>query len=53
MRSKQNDQRQRRRDEAAASKTWELKHFRYIENDPVCECMMAPLLSSMRNTNLS
>jgi oxysterol-binding protein-related protein 9/10/11 len=33
----QNEQRQRRRDEAAAGKTWPLKHFVYMENDPTCE----------------
>ncbi|OJA15017.1 hypothetical protein AZE42_08706 [Rhizopogon vesiculosus] len=33
----ENDQRQRRRDEATANKTWELKHFQYIESDPVYE----------------
>ncbi|KAF8637163.1 hypothetical protein AX17_003067 [Amanita inopinata Kibby_2008] len=33
----ENDQRQRRRDEAAASTTWQLKHFTPLESDPVYE----------------
>jgi hypothetical protein len=33
---KQNEQRQRRRDEAAAGTTWQLKHFVYQEGDPLC-----------------
>jgi hypothetical protein len=31
----QNDQRQRRKDEAAAGTTWPLKYFQYVERDPV------------------
>ncbi|KAG1744436.1 hypothetical protein EDB19DRAFT_1827038 [Suillus lakei] len=33
----QNKQRQRRRDESAAGMTWELKHFKHVEHDPICE----------------
>jgi hypothetical protein len=33
----ENDQRQRRKDEAAAGKPWELKHFKHIDNDPIYE----------------
>ncbi|GLB44634.1 putative OSBP family protein [Lyophyllum shimeji] len=33
----ENEQRQRRRDEAAAGTTWPLKHFTHAENDPVYE----------------
>jgi hypothetical protein len=33
----QNEQRQRRKDEAAAGTTWQLRHFVLIESDPVCE----------------
>lgn len=33
----ENEQRQRRRDEQAAGTKWELKHFKRIESDPVCE----------------
>ncbi|KAG6890200.1 hypothetical protein C0995_010211 [Termitomyces sp. Mi166 len=33
----ENDQRQRRRDEAAAGTTWQLKHFKRVENDPIYE----------------
>ena len=32
----ENEQRQRRKDEAAAGKTWELKHFKHIASDSVC-----------------
>lgn len=32
----QNEQRQRRRDEAAAGTTWGLKHFEHIDEDPTC-----------------
>jgi len=33
----ENEQRQRRRDEAASSTCWQLKHFKHIENDPTYE----------------
>jgi len=33
----ENDQRQRRRDEAAADTTWELKHFVHKDDDPLYE----------------
>jgi len=33
----ENEQRQRRRDEAAAGTTWQLKHFVHEDNDPVFE----------------
>ncbi|KAG6830535.1 hypothetical protein H0H92_000207 [Tricholoma furcatifolium] len=33
----ENDQRQRRRDEAAEGTTWALKHFTHVESDPVYE----------------
>ncbi|KAG1744441.1 hypothetical protein EDB19DRAFT_1849545 [Suillus lakei] len=33
----ENEQRQRRRDESAAGTTWELKHFKHVEHDPVYE----------------
>lgn len=33
----ENEQRQRRRDESASGTTWELKHFKHIEYDPVYE----------------
>lgn len=33
----ENEQRQRRRDEQAAGTQWELKHFEYLESDPVYE----------------
>lgn len=33
----QNEQRQRRRDEAAAGTKWELKHFQHIDTDPTCK----------------
>ncbi|KAG2123434.1 hypothetical protein DEU56DRAFT_51531 [Suillus clintonianus] len=33
----ENEQRQRRRDEAAGGTTWELKHFKHVDNDPVYE----------------
>ena len=32
----QNEQRQRRKDEAAAGTRWELKHFKHIDEDPIC-----------------
>jgi len=33
----ENEQRQMRKDEQAAGKTWPLKHFRYEENDALCK----------------
>ncbi|KIM89944.1 hypothetical protein PILCRDRAFT_95024 [Piloderma croceum F 1598] len=33
----ENEQRQRRKDEAAASTPWQLKHFKHIESDPTYE----------------
>jgi len=33
----ENEQRQRRKDEATAMKPWELKHFKHIDNDPIYE----------------
>jgi len=33
----ENEQRQRRKDEAEAETSWQLKHFRHIENDPTYE----------------
>ncbi|KAF8890646.1 hypothetical protein BD779DRAFT_239667 [Infundibulicybe gibba] len=33
----ENEQRQRRKDEAAAGTTWPMKHFKHIESDPVYE----------------
>ncbi|KAH7909302.1 hypothetical protein BJ138DRAFT_238749 [Hygrophoropsis aurantiaca] len=33
----ENEQRQRRKDEAAAGTTWQLKHFVHIDSDPVYE----------------
>jgi len=33
----ENEQRQRRRDEAAAGTKWELKHFQHIDSDPTYE----------------
>lgn len=33
----ENEQRQRRRDEASAGTPWELKHFVRVESDPDCE----------------
>ncbi|KAK7443572.1 Oxysterol-binding protein 4 [Stygiomarasmius scandens] len=33
----ENEQRQRRKDEAAAGTTWQLKHFTHIDSDPVYE----------------
>ncbi|THH16752.1 hypothetical protein EUX98_g9254 [Antrodiella citrinella] len=33
----ENDQRQRRRDEVAAGTKWELKHFEYLDSDPLYE----------------
>ncbi|KAH0833979.1 hypothetical protein J3R83DRAFT_11197 [Lanmaoa asiatica] len=37
----ENEQRQRRRDEAAAGTTWALKHFEHIDNDPTYEHLAA------------
>lgn len=34
--SAQNEQRQRRKDEQAASKPWKLQYFDKLENDPEC-----------------
>ena len=34
--TKKNEQRQRRRDEAAEGTTWELKHFVHQDDDPLC-----------------
>ncbi|KAG1885896.1 uncharacterized protein F5891DRAFT_1085283 [Suillus fuscotomentosus] len=42
----QNEQRQRRRDESASGMTWELKHFKHIEHDPVCEWTSSLFCSS-------
>jgi len=42
---KQNDQRQRRRDEAAASTTWQLKHFVHEDEDPLCMSFFRPSCS--------
>ncbi|KAK7062614.1 Oxysterol-binding protein 4 [Paramarasmius palmivorus] len=33
----ENEQRQRRRDEVAAGTTWQLKHFKHIDSDPLYE----------------
>ncbi|KAK0497733.1 hypothetical protein EDD18DRAFT_1104270 [Armillaria luteobubalina] len=33
----ENDQRQRRKDEATAETTWKLKHFEHIDDDPIYE----------------
>ncbi len=33
----ENEQRQMRKDEAAAETKWELKHFKHEESDPLCE----------------
>ncbi|KAG2072030.1 Oxysterol-binding protein [Suillus decipiens] len=33
----ENEQRQRRRDESASGTTWELRHFKHVEYDPVYE----------------
>lgn len=33
----ENDQRQRRKDEATAGTKWELKHFKHEDSDPICE----------------
>ncbi|KAG1740144.1 uncharacterized protein EDB91DRAFT_1133189 [Suillus paluster] len=33
----ENEQRQRRKDESAGGTTWELKHFKHVDNDPVYE----------------
>jgi len=33
----ENEQRQRRRDEQAAGTTWQLKHFKHLESDPLYE----------------
>jgi len=33
----ENEQRQRRRDEVAAGTTWQLKHFKHLESDPLYE----------------
>lgn len=33
----ENDQRQRRKDEAAAGTKWELKHFKHEDSDPLCK----------------
>lgn len=33
----ENEQRQRRKDEAAAETKWELKHFNHQESDPLCK----------------
>ncbi|KAJ8075027.1 Oxysterol-binding protein 4 [Marasmius tenuissimus] len=33
----ENEQRQRRKDEAAAGTSWKLKHFEHIDNDPLYE----------------
>ncbi|THV02659.1 Oxysterol-binding protein [Dendrothele bispora CBS 962.96] len=38
----ENEQRQRRRDEAAAGTTWQLKHFTHIESDPIYQ-RLSPL----------
>ena len=46
----ENEQRQRRRDEVAAGKTWELKHFKYIPSDPVCSfCFYSPFWIIVRS----
>jgi len=37
----ENEQRQRRRDEAAAGTTWALKHFKHINEDPTYERLAA------------
>jgi hypothetical protein len=36
----ENEQRQRRKDEAAAGTPWQLKHFVHVDNDPDCESTM-------------
>lgn len=45
----QNEQRQRRKDEAAAGTPWKLKYFDHVESDPDCEsravCLRYPLPS--------
>ncbi|KAG8819437.1 Oxysterol binding protein [Serendipita sp. 399] len=35
----ENEQRQRRKDEAAAGTPWQLKHFLHVEDDPDCESL--------------
>lgn len=42
----ENEQRQRRKDEAAAGTTWELKHFKPIASDPVCTSYLSFLSGS-------
>ena len=50
----ENEQRQRRKDEVAAGKTWELKHFKYIASDPVCSfCFYSPLWTIVRSRKSS
>ena len=34
----ENEQRQRRKDEAAKGEKWQLKHFVRVESDPDCKC---------------
>ena len=41
--SSQNDQRQRRKDEQAEGKTWQLKHFERVESDPTCKSSFSSL----------
>ena len=40
--NEQNEQRQRRRDETAAGTTWQLKHFVYQDDDPLCLSFFFP-----------
>ena len=36
----ENEQRQRRKDEAAKGEKWQLKHFVRVESDPDCKCLL-------------
>ena len=52
---KQNEQRQRRRDEAAEGTTWQLKHFAHQDDDPLCRSFffsVAACLMSRSQTNV-
>ena len=37
----QNEQRQRRKDEAAAGQPWQLKYFEHVDSDPVYKQLAA------------
>jgi len=49
----ENEQRQRRKDEAAAGTTWQLKHFAHVEDDPIYDRLgrLAKLTPPTEDTN--